>query len=230
MNTRQSPHNDQRAIRDRRRAQARRRGITLLAIVLVVILVIVLAIVTTRGDSTGGTTTTSTTDEFSTTTSGDGSDTSDTVEGTDTTGDTTETTDAATTGTTTYTVDATGGNQVPQVDTAASATLTLKISADGTSVNYVFKVNSIIDLTVARLRQGKSGATGPVIFTVYGGPLKDGLHSGTIKTGSFTADDLVGPLKGKTIEDFVALIEQENVYMNVGTKSHSDGEVRGQVQ
>lgn len=202
----------------------------MLAIVLVVIVVVVLAIVATRDDSPTSTTTTSE-DGLTTTTIGEGTDT---TAGTDSTDEgsasTTETTGESTTSATTYTVDATGGNQVPAIDTAASATLTLTISADGTTVNWVFKANSIIDLTIARLRQGKVGASGSAIFTIYGGPQKDGLFTGTVNHGSFTAEDLAGPLKGKTIDDFVGMIEQEDVYLNVGTKSHPDGEVRGQVQ
>jgi hypothetical protein len=40
----------------------------------------------------------------------------------------------------------------------------------------------------------------------------------------------VGPLKGKTIADFVALIKAGSVYLNVGTTSHPSGEIRGQLK
>ena len=104
------------------------------------------------------------------------------------------------------------------------------MAADGSSVDYVLQVNSIISLTVARLHEGKVGATGATIFTIYGGPTKSGLYTGTIAKGSFTAADLVGPLKGKTIDDLVALIDANSVYLNVGTEAHPKGEIRGQLQ
>jgi hypothetical protein len=129
-----------------------------------------------------------------------------------------------------YTADLGGGNEIPPVSTAASGTLTLTVAADGSSVGYVLQVDSIISLTVARLHEGKVGATGATIFTIYGGPTKSGLYTGTIAKGSFTAADLVGPLKGKTIDDLVGLIEANSVYLNVGTEAHRQGEIRGQLQ
>ena len=130
----------------------------------------------------------------------------------------------------TYTADLGGGNEIPALTTAANGTLTLTVAADGTSVDYVLKVNGIISLTVARLHEGKIGATGATIFTIYGGPTKSGLYTGTIAQGSFTADDLAGPLKGQTIDDLVGLIETDSVYLNVGSEAHPDGEIRGQLQ
>ena len=82
---------------------------------------------------------------------------------------------------------------------------------------------------IARLRAGKAGETGGLIMTLYDGP-KSGSFSGVLKEGSFTADDLEGPLKGKTIEDLVSMILADSVYFNVGTLDHANGEIRGQLQ
>jgi hypothetical protein len=212
---------------DRRRKKARQRGLTLAVLVLVVIVVVVLVVVSHGGEpATSASSSSSTTSTLKSTTSTMATDVS---LGSDSS-DTTEATDGETTGTTTYTAELTGGNEVPAVETAASGTLTLTVSSDGTKVNYEFKVESIISLTVARLRSGAGGSTGPVILTIYKGPTKDGLHSGTIAKGSFTAKSFVGPLKGKTIDDLVAMIEQGEVYVNVGTEANPDGEIRGMLQ
>jgi hypothetical protein len=227
----QSPYNDSGGPRERdsRQAQARRRGLTLLVIVVVVILVVVLAVAVPRhGGASGSTSTTSTTSPTESTASS-----TDTTEENGTTGgssEITETTDEAGPVATTYTADLTGGNQVPPVDTAASGTLTLTVAADGNSVHYVFKVNSIISLTVARLHQGKSGATGPTICNIYKGPGKDGLFTGKVAEGDLKAKDLMGPLKNMTIDDFVGMIDSGDVYLNVGSEAHPDGELRGQLQ
>jgi hypothetical protein len=204
---------------DRRRSQARMRGLVLLIVVIVVIVVVILVVTRPGGKSASSTTST---------TSSDTSTTATTVTGTGDGSDTTETT-AGTTGTTTYTADVTGGNEVPALDTAASGTLTITVDADG-SMTFSFKVDSIISLTVAKLHQGKIGATGATIFTVYPGPTKDGLHSGTVAEGSIKASKLVGPLKGKSLDDLIAMIESGDVYLNVGTTSHPNGEIRGQLQ
>ena len=146
----------------------------------------------------------------------------------------TSSTTAATTSTTvvssTYGAELSGTNEVPPVTSSASGTLTLTVAADGSSVHYQFKVNEISDLTVARLHEGGAGATGTTILTIYGGPTKTGTFSGVVTQGSFTAAQLVGPLKGKTIADFVALVKSGQMYLNVGTNDHPNGEMRGQVE
>jgi hypothetical protein len=206
---------------DRRRRQLAGRRRLALALFIVVVVVVVILVVALSGDNKpSATTTTTQSSESSTTTS------STTGSG----GDTTTSTSAGTPAVRTYTADLGGGNEIPPLTTAASGTLTLTVAADGSSVNYVLKVNSIISLTVARLREGKVGATGAIIFTIYGGPAKSGLYSGTIAHGSFKAANLLGPLKGKTIDDLVALIEANSVYLNVGTQAHTQGEIRGQLQ
>ena len=100
---------------------------------------------------------------------------------------------------------------------------------DGSKVDYVFSVTDLVGVQIARLRAGKSGENGDAIMILYDGP-KSGSFSGVLKEGSFTADDLEGPLKGKTIEDLVTLILADSVYFNVGTLGHASGELRGQLQ
>jgi hypothetical protein len=143
-------------------------------------------------------------------------------------------TTTATTSTTlpssTYSAELSGTNEVPAVTTSAGGTLTLTVAADGSSVRYQLKVSEISDLTVARLHEGGAGASGTTILTLYGGPTKTGTFSGVVTEGSFTASQLVGPLKGKTVADFVALIESGQMYLNVGTSDHPAGEMRGQVR
>ena len=206
----------------RLRKQAGRRRLVLALFVVVVVVIVILAVALSGNKQPSTSTSTSTTlsqSSASTTSSSDGSGES-----------TTSSTSSGVPSAVTYTADLGGGNEIPALTTAANGTLTLTVAADGTSVGYVLKVNGIISLTVARLHEGKIGATGATIFTIYGGPTKSGLYTGTIAEGSFTADDLAGPLKGQTIDDLVALIETDSVYLNVGSEAHPDGEIRGQLQ
>jgi len=141
---------------------------------------------------------------------------------------TTSTTEVAP-GPMTFTAQLTGDQQVPPVETSATGTLTFIIADDGSSVDYVFNVNDLEDVTIARLREGKAGEEGEAIMTLYDNP-RSGSFTGTLAEGSFTAEDLGGPLKGKTIEDLVTLILADSIYFNVGTDNHSNGELRGQLQ
>jgi len=71
---------------------------------------------------------------------------------------------------------------------------------------------------------------GEGILTIYGGPTRSDVFTGVVTQGSFTADQLVGPLRGKTVADFVALFKAGSVYLNVGTTGHPSGEIRGQLK
>jgi hypothetical protein len=130
----------------------------------------------------------------------------------------------------TYRAQLSGKNEIPALSTPTSGTFILTVAPDGSSVHYVLKVTDITNVTLARLREGKAGATGATILTVYGGPTKSGVFSGTLTQGSFAAGKLEGALKGKTIADFVALVKAGAVYLNVGTSAHPKGEIRGQLE
>jgi hypothetical protein len=238
VNMREDPSSEGRGPERRRRQQTagRQRAITLGFVVLVIVVVVVLALTVPRTQQTASSTTKSTTTttgigETTSTEAGSGTGTGETGS-TDASGstDTSGAGQGENTATTVFTADLTGGNVVPSVETAASGKLTLTVSADGTTVDYKLDVSSIIGLTIARLHQGKVGANGATILTIYNGPIKDGLFTGTAKHGSFTAKDFVGPLKGQTIDDFVGMIESNEIYLAVATQNHHDGELRGQLQ
>jgi hypothetical protein len=193
----------------RRRRRRTERGSPGLALAYVVVLVLVLglALGCPDGEKTASTTTT---------TSSDGA-------------TTTSTTGAPVDSRLTYTAVLTGGAEAPPVSTSATGTLTLTVADDGSKVDYVFEVTDLVGVQIARLRSGKAGETGGSILTLYDGPKNDSF-TGVLKEGSFTAADLEGPLKGKTIEDLVTMILAHSVYFNVGTLGHSNGELRGQLQ
>lgn len=130
----------------------------------------------------------------------------------------------------TYTAQLSGGDQVPALSTPASGTFTLTVTPEDSSVHYVLKVREITNATIARLRAGKAGTTGALLLTIYAGPTKSGVFSGTLTQGSFTAAKLEGPLKGKSVADLEALAKAGSVYLNVGTSAHPKGEIRGQLK
>jgi hypothetical protein len=133
-----------------------------------------------------------------------------------------------------FTAQLTGGEQVPAVTTTASGTASFSLNSDGTELHYKLTVAGLSDVTMAHLHLGAMAGNGPPVAWLYPSapPPKqiDGPSNGVLSEGSITAADLKGPLAGKTIGDLVAAIKAHNIYVNVHTKEHGDGEIRGQVQ
>ena len=128
----------------------------------------------------------------------------------------------------------TGGEQVPVVSTTASGAASFWLEPDGTGIRFKLTVTDLHNTTMAHLHLGAFGKNGPPIVWLYPSapPAKeiDGPSNGTLSDGTIKAENLVGPMAGKTIGDLVAAIRANNVYVNVHTRSHADGEIRGQLQ
>jgi hypothetical protein len=129
-----------------------------------------------------------------------------------------------------YEAHLTGADMVPAVDTEATGSLSLRLSEDGQSMEYVLAVQSFTGLTVARLRTVTAEDKDEEIVSLYLGPTKKGLFSGVVADWAFGADAFMGPLEGKTMTDFIALVESGSVYVNVSSSRHRDGEIRGQLK
>jgi hypothetical protein len=133
-----------------------------------------------------------------------------------------------------YIAQLSGGEQVPAVTTTASGTASFWLSSDGTELRYKLTVAGLNNVTMAHLHLGAAGENGPPVVWLYPSapPAKevDGPSNGVLSEGSVTAANLAGPLSGKTIADLVAAIKAHNIYVNVHTREHADGEVRGQLQ
>jgi outer membrane lipoprotein-sorting protein len=158
-----------------------------------------------------------------------------TVSSTTSLGESTSTTLTASSSTTvaevlTFSATLSGKNEVPAVTTSASGTLTLTVDSSDSSVAYVLTLKKLSNVTAARLHAGAAGTTGSTLLTLFSGPAKKGVFSGVLAQGSFTANDLGGTLKGKTVDDLVALIKSGKVYLNVGTSTHKSGAIRGQLR
>ncbi|WP_160133666.1 ferritin-like domain-containing protein [Halococcus salsus] len=129
-----------------------------------------------------------------------------------------------------FTVQLSGDNEVPPVDTDASgeAGLTLVDTGDSYALRYDLSVMNIEDVTAAHFHLGGSEENGPVVAFLYG-PNEDGTsEDGQIASGTITESDLVGPLEGKTVSDLQSMAD-EGLYVNVHTTANPDGEIRGQV-
>jgi hypothetical protein len=202
--------------RKRQRQQAARRRLAVVVVVLLAVVIVVLALALPRGGKTTNSTSTSGAQTSS-------SSTTNTISGATTTLASTD----LSAGGAGYSATLSGQDEVPARSTAASGVLTVTVQGD--SVHYSLVVSAIVNASVARLHEGKAGTTGATVATLFTGPTKAGTFTGTLADGSLTAADLLGPLKGKTVADLIALIKSGSVYLNVGTSGDPTGEIRGQL-
>jgi hypothetical protein len=132
---------------------------------------------------------------------------------------------------TTFKANLIGKAEVPPVDSSASGQATFQLSTDGESLTYTLSVSNIEDVTMAHIHIGISGEAGkPVAPLKMSGQQNMRETNGVIAKGTIRASDLTGPLKGKTIADLVAQIQAGKTYVNVHTKEHPDGEIRGTIR
>ena len=132
-----------------------------------------------------------------------------------------------------FTADLSGKDQVPAVDTSAKGEATFQLNSSGDSLTYTISVTDIEDASAAHIHLGAPGKNGPPIVMLYptdASPAKSGKYTGILAKGTITAASLMGSLSGKTIADLVTQIEGGNTYVNVHTKAHAGGEIRGQLK
>ena len=128
-----------------------------------------------------------------------------------------------------FTAKLTGKDEVPPKDTKANGTAEFNLSADGKMMTYMVNVMNIDKVTMAHIHSGKAGENGPVVVWLYNSTTPSGPINGMLSQGNTTANDLVGPLKGKQMSDLVKLINDGQAYANIHTESNPKGEIRGQI-
>jgi hypothetical protein len=143
---------------------------------------------------------------------------------------TTTTLPPTTTVTVTFTAELSGKEVVPPVETIATGTATFTFEPVLDRAYFVLKVSNLDGATASRVREGKPGTNGQGVLILYPGPDVPGPFTGVLAQGYFNASALIGSLKGKTIADLKFLLESGGAYVNVGTLTNPDGELRGQVK
>jgi hypothetical protein len=136
-----------------------------------------------------------------------------------------------------------GRNEVPPHATPASGEAVFRVKDDG-SVSYRLVVEDIRNPFMAHIHRGAPGVNGPVVVWLFPstapvpGPASSGPRNGLLARGTFTAKDLVGPLKNGTLAELLDAIRAGNAYVNVHTSDASTtfgpgnfpgGEIRGQL-
>lgn len=134
----------------------------------------------------------------------------------------------------------TGEAEVPPVHTDAYGLAKYFFDADEGALSFVHLLSlHRRDIVAAHLHLGVEGENGPVVASLFderdsAGTLRrasraEKLLYVTALKGEIDSEDLVGPLQGMPIDALIAATKDGRVYVNVHTKTHPDGEVRGQL-
>ena len=119
-------------------------------------------------------------------------------------------------------------------ETLAQGQAIFQFSRDGTEMRYKLIVANIENVTMAHIHLGaEPGGNGPPVVWLYpDGPppsLIEGRFDGVLAEGTITADNLVGPLNRKTLDDLKTAIQNGLTYVNVHTSQYPGGEIRGEI-
>jgi Cu/Zn superoxide dismutase len=135
----------------------------------------------------------------------------------------------------------TGDKEVPPVDTDATGRVRLTANSQQDALDYQLSVSNLNGVaTGAHVHRGSAGTNGPIVAnlnirgTFAGASASASAGDGSAMTststgGTITSADLKGPLAGKQVSDLIQLIQDGKAYVNVHTRQHPNGEIRGQL-
>jgi len=123
-----------------------------------------------------------------------------------------------------------GKEKVPPVQTKAKGEAKFQLSKEGDKLTYTLIVSNIRDVTGGYIHKGKKGENGPPLIDLFTEPKKEDIRGTLLAEGKVEPYLLIGPLKGKSLESLILLMEAGEAYVNIQTKKHPDGEIRGQIK
>jgi len=128
-----------------------------------------------------------------------------------------------------FSVQLSGNEEVPRVDTKATGSAEL-IAPHFDNIGYSVNVSNIDKITAAHIHSGKTGENGPILVTLFKteSPSPEPIN-GILTSGNITNADLEGPMAGKTLIDLNKAMELGETYINVHSEEHPNGEIRGQI-
>jgi hypothetical protein len=117
------------------------------------------------------------------------------------------------------------------VDTQAQGQAIFQLSEDGKSLSYKLNAANITNVFMAHIHLLPASGTGngPIVVWLYpstpftpsqtvpSASWIEGRFDGVLAKGTITADNLVGPLAGMSLDKLVAEIEAGHTYVNIHT-------------
>ena len=121
----------------------------------------------------------------------------------------------------------TGQEEVPPVDTQTlGETILVQDLPLNQTIHYFVNVTGIEGVTQGPIHSAAEGESGSIVGTLFN---FEPSQSAVLENGTFAANNLEGPMQGKTIPDLIAAMKNGSTYVNVHTELNPGGEVRGQL-
>lgn len=134
-----------------------------------------------------------------------------------------------------------GNEVVPPIKTLGTGIANFEVLDN--SVNYQINILDTGNITSIQIHNGTIGTNGEAIITLFKSKNNStnltenitGISSAKQRSssfsisGSFDASDFMGTLTGKTLNDLVLSMLEDETYVNVRTQNYLEGELRGQI-
>ena len=121
----------------------------------------------------------------------------------------------------------TGQEEVPPVDTQATGqAIFVPIQPTNETIDFHVNATGIQGVTAAHIHNGTQGENGPIVVTLF---TLNPVQNGVSINGSIAANNLEGPMQGKTVAELIDAIKSNTTYVNVHTEQNPNGEIRGQI-
>ena len=118
---------------------------------------------------------------------------------------------------------------LPRAGSSASGTATLELQDNGQAVKYNIDATGLNNVTDVAISQETGTGRAPDVVILRTAS-QSGLGQGTGGlSGNFTESELIGPLQGKTLADFVKAINDGKIIFRVQTVAFPLGEIAGNV-
>ncbi len=121
----------------------------------------------------------------------------------------------------------TGQEEVPSVDTQAMGeAIFVPIQPRNETIDFYVNTTGIQAVTQAHIHSGSPGENGPIVVTLF---TLNPVQNDVSINGSIAANNLEGPMQGKTVAELIDAIKNNTTYVNVHTEQNPNGEIRGQL-
>ncbi len=120
-----------------------------------------------------------------------------------------------------------GQQEVPPVDTQATgAAEFIPVVPNNETIDFSVNATGIEGVTAGHIHSGIQGENGPVVVTLF---QFDSAQNEVSENGTIAANNLEGPMEGKTIPELISSLKNSSTYVNVHTEQNPNGEIRGQI-
>lgn len=121
-----------------------------------------------------------------------------------------------------------GDSVVPPVNTTAAGKAYFII--DNHKLWWKLNVTGIADPTMAHIHMAKKGVNGTIVADLFNRSSFENTTGRMIIRGDVYPPELQGPMKSKTLTDLESVMKARGLSIDLHTKNHPDGELRGTIR